>query len=302
MIGTLSQDVTTEKRADEKIKESEGSYRGLFNTLRQAIYILDKEGTFIDVNESAEVMYGYAREEFIGKTPEFISAPGKNDFVTVTEQIQNAFAGEPQQFEFWGLKKNHEIFLNDVRLCKGTYFGRDVLIATGTDITGRRNAEIAFQALVRSMVGITGFNSLKKITENIHSWLGAECFMIGEIQPDRQTVRVLSMFLDGKDVTGFSYALKGTPCENVAEKGFCLYPDNAIELFPDSKDLAELNIRGYIGTPPTELRGTGDWDPLCTFPEPRESHAFNAGDNEYYRDKSCRGNRTQAGGGDDTGK
>ena len=26
-----------------------------------------------------------------------------------------------------------------------------------------------------------------------------ECVMVGEIQPDRETVRVLSMFLDGKE-------------------------------------------------------------------------------------------------------
>ncbi|MDP3565099.1 MAG: PAS domain S-box protein, partial [Methanoregula sp.] len=56
MIGTLNQDVTEQRHADEKIKESEASYRGLFNTVRQAIYILDPGGTFIDVNEGAEAM------------------------------------------------------------------------------------------------------------------------------------------------------------------------------------------------------------------------------------------------------
>jgi len=99
------------------------------------------------------------------------------------------------------------------------------------------------------MVGITGINSLWKIADNIGSWLGADCVMIGEIQPDRDTVKVLSMILDGKQVNDFTYHLRGTPCENVAEKGFCQYPDDAIRLFPESKDLAELNIRGYVGTP-----------------------------------------------------
>jgi len=73
--------------------------------------------------------------------------------------------------------------------------------------------------------------------------------MIGEIQPDNQTVNVLSMLLDKKEVTDFSYTLKGTPCEDVAEKGFCLYEDHVRQLFPESKDLVDLNIRGYIGTP-----------------------------------------------------
>jgi len=127
--------------SDAKLRESETSYRGLFNTIGQAIYILDPEGKFIDVNNGAEVMYGYAREEFMGKTPEFLSAPGKNDFAAVVEKIRTAFAGEPQEFEFWGLRKNKEIFPKDVRLYKGVYFGRDVIIAIGTDITGRKRAE-----------------------------------------------------------------------------------------------------------------------------------------------------------------
>ena len=138
MIGTLNQDVTEQKRADEKVRVSEASYRGLFNTVRQAIYILDHEGKFIDVNDGAEDMYGYARDEFVGRTPEFLSAPGKNDFTAVMGQIRKAFVGEQQQFEFWGLRKNGEIFPKDVRLYKGTYFGRDVVIAIGTDITERK--------------------------------------------------------------------------------------------------------------------------------------------------------------------
>jgi len=82
----------------------------LFNTVRQAIYILDSEGKFIDVNKGAEAMYGYTREEFAGKTPEFLSAPGRNDFPAVVGFLQKAFAGEPQEFEFWGLRKNGEVF------------------------------------------------------------------------------------------------------------------------------------------------------------------------------------------------
>jgi PAS domain S-box-containing protein len=109
--------------------------------------------------------------------------------------------------------------------------------------------------MIRSMVGTTGFNSLQKITENISSWLGAECVMVGEIQPDRQTVKVLSMLLDGKNIPDFTYSLKGTPCDNVAEKGFCIYPDNVTGLFPGDKDLVDLNIRGYIGTPLRNSQG-----------------------------------------------
>jgi PAS domain S-box-containing protein len=138
-------DITERWRAEEALRESEENYRGLFNTIQQAIYILNPDGTFVDVNEGAEAMYGYPREEFIGRTPEFLSAPGKNDLAAVMESIRKAFAGEPQLFEFWGLRKGGEIFPKDVSLYKGTYFGKDVIVAVGADITERKVAEEALR-------------------------------------------------------------------------------------------------------------------------------------------------------------
>jgi PAS domain S-box-containing protein len=117
------------------------------------------------------------------------------------------------------------------------------------DITERTVMQSALQAVVGSMVGTTGLNSLQKIVETVSSWLGVDCVMVGEIQPDGDTVKVLSMILDGKQVNDFIYHLKGTPCENVAEKGFCHYPDDSVRLFPGAKDIIDLNIQGYVGTP-----------------------------------------------------
>ena len=134
-------DITKERESQETIKASERSYRGLFNSISQAIYIHDKEGRFLDVNEGAVLMYGYPREFFIGKTPEVLSAPGKNDLNEVKQRLQKAFFGEPQEFEFWGIRSNGEVFPKDVTLNKGTYFGQDVIIAIGQDITLRKRAE-----------------------------------------------------------------------------------------------------------------------------------------------------------------
>jgi PAS domain S-box-containing protein len=123
------------------LQASESSYRGLFNTIRLAIYIQDAEGRFLDVNDGAVAMYGYARDEFIGQTPDFLSAPDRNNLALVQEKISRAFAGEPQQFEFWGRRKNGEIFPKDVRLYRGSYSGRAVLIAIAADITESKQFE-----------------------------------------------------------------------------------------------------------------------------------------------------------------
>ena len=88
------------KNTKNALELSELSYRNLFNTIEDAIYVQDETGSFVDVNDGATKMYGYTRDEFIGKTPEFLSAEGKNDLNLLKEKLAEAFKGKPQNFEF----------------------------------------------------------------------------------------------------------------------------------------------------------------------------------------------------------
>ena len=135
----------TEKRA------SESSYKELFNAVKQAIYIQDLDGRFLDVNDGALEIYGYQKEDFLGKTPEFLSAPGLNNLEDLGRYITEAINGLPQRFEFWGKKKNGDVFLKDMSLVTSNYFGRKVLIATAIDITARKDAEIETQRLLNNL-------------------------------------------------------------------------------------------------------------------------------------------------------
>lgn len=135
------QDITSEQNALKSLEISEKSFKGLFNSISIAIYLLDKEGKFVDVNQGAVEMYGYPREEFLGKTPEFLSAPGLNDMEATVNQIIKAHGGEAQRFNYWGLRKNGEIFPKDVRLYKGTFFNDDIVIALGIDLTEQKRTK-----------------------------------------------------------------------------------------------------------------------------------------------------------------
>lgn len=134
-------DITSKHQAQEALGEIARAYRGLFDSVSDAIYIQDESGRFLDVNLGVEKMYGYPRDYFLGKTPEFLSAPNRNNMEEVTKAIDRAFAGEPQQIEFWGLRSNGEIFPKDVHLYKGEYFGQAVVFAIARDITDQRKTQ-----------------------------------------------------------------------------------------------------------------------------------------------------------------
>lgn len=95
-------------------------------------------------------MYGYAREEFLGRTPDFLSAPGKNDPEKLRRDLEAAFAGETRVFEWWGRRKNGEVFPKEVVLNRAVYFGQEVVVASAREITAeRRAAEEAARAARR---------------------------------------------------------------------------------------------------------------------------------------------------------
>jgi PAS domain S-box-containing protein len=143
----LAHDRTEQLSAERALRESESSYSSLFRSVAEAIYIQDEAGRFLDVNDGAMAMYGYPRERFLGETPEFLSAPGRNDLATVAAGIGRALAGEPQRFEFWGRRANGEVFPKEVRLFPGTFRGRPAVMALAQDISERRRAESELRLL-----------------------------------------------------------------------------------------------------------------------------------------------------------
>lgn len=129
------------RQKEEELRLSQATYLGIINSVSEAIYLQDEEGRFLEVNRAAEKIYGFERDYFIGKTPEFLSAPGMNNLSAVAEAIKKTLNGEPQMFQFWGVKKDGTVFPKDVSLSPGTFFGKKAIIAVARDITERKHAE-----------------------------------------------------------------------------------------------------------------------------------------------------------------
>ena len=138
-------DVTELKKTEAALTESEASYIGLFNTFKDPVFIVGRDGKLRNANRGAIEMFGYPLEFFIGKTFDALSAPGFNDLAHIHEHITRASGGDVRMFEFRGRRSSGETFPLEVRLYTGMYFGQDVVIAIGADITERKKAEAALQ-------------------------------------------------------------------------------------------------------------------------------------------------------------
>ena len=134
-----------------KLRSSEVKYRQLVENANSMIVQLDSEGKITFFNEFAETFFGYAEAEIIGKSAIGTIIPKTNLSESDLAAIIRDFLAQPEksfQNEYENICRNGErvwiAWTNKPLLdAKGNLAG---LLCIGTDISDRKQAEIALQA------------------------------------------------------------------------------------------------------------------------------------------------------------
>lgn len=77
--------------------------------------------------------------------------------------------------------------------------------------------------------------------------LGADCFVVGRLNPFSNIMRTMKFVLDGAIIDNVVYSLDGTPCEITINDGVCIHRENVADDYPRDKELKDLNIHSYAG-------------------------------------------------------
>lgn len=134
------------KQAESALKESESKYRALVEASQDAIWSVDESGCYTFVNPAVQRIYGYAPDEFIGRTIADFAPPDDRD------RLRAQFDGLLTEKTFFQQELVHQtregkpIHLLFSGIVRRNYEGY-ILGATGTatDITDRKHAEIELQ-------------------------------------------------------------------------------------------------------------------------------------------------------------
>ncbi len=244
-------DVTERKHTEDILQEKSTELRQILSNMNKAFIIwhsvFDERGRYISFrfgyfNDIYANITGLHYDDVQGKDVFDIWPDTELSWVDVYGKV--AITGIPFEFEMYHQSTKGWYHCNAYRPTKSP----DQVCVIFDDITEQKASRLAYETLVKSMIGSTGMHALHKITENVYSWLKADCVYIGEISPDGEHVKILSMLFEEKVIHNFSFSLKGTPSAEVIEKGFSIFPDNIKTLFPGDKILQKLNFRGYMGT------------------------------------------------------
>ncbi len=96
--------------ADRRLKESELWMSGLFNALEESVIIVTLDRIVKDTNRATERIFGYRKEEIIGKTTEIVHVDQAH-YAEFGRRVSKAFdTGQSAEFEFELKRKNGEIF------------------------------------------------------------------------------------------------------------------------------------------------------------------------------------------------
>jgi PAS domain S-box-containing protein len=126
------------KQSENALRESQERYRVLFETAKDAIFVSDETGRFVDVNQAACEFLGYSREELLKLSPKEIDADpiGYDAFIKVRDGLADKISFEINQIKKDGTHLPVEI--------TGSFFnekGQQRALAIARDITGRKLSE-----------------------------------------------------------------------------------------------------------------------------------------------------------------
>lgn len=141
LSGTI-QDITGRKRAETALRESEERYRLTVESLHEGLYTT-KDGVFVNVNDAICRIFGYPRDELIGRPAWELAVP------EIRDRIRSAFGAMARERRFDAmmvecLTKDGERIIAEVRLSGFLPTGEAFGIVL--DITDRVQAETALRA------------------------------------------------------------------------------------------------------------------------------------------------------------
>lgn len=127
------------ERAEEALRERERRLRDIFDSIQDAVFILDLEGRFIEANETACRALGYSRTELLKMPPIEIDEEGQARMVP--QRLQRLRSEGRLIFETVHRRKDGSVFPVEVHCKVFEYEKREAILSIARDITERRRMQ-----------------------------------------------------------------------------------------------------------------------------------------------------------------
>jgi PAS domain S-box-containing protein len=135
------------------------------------------------------------------------------------------------------------------------------------------NEDATIRAILEGTATETGERFFSALVDSLAKALGTYSSWVTEYIEESHKLRSLAFWVDGRPEDNFEIDIAGTPCNAVIQSARMVhYPDNMMNLFPDSPTIREFSAVSYMGVPLLDSKGKilGNLAVLDNRPMPEE--------------------------------
>jgi two-component system cell cycle sensor histidine kinase/response regulator CckA len=253
-------DVTDRELTRQALESSEQQYKHLFEGVNDAIVVFESAGEIIlEVNQKACEMYGFTREELVGKSLKEITKDIRKGEETIDKALREGGLKNYETTHYTKLGTPIEVLSNASVI---DFKGHRALLSINRDITERRRAEKVEGALYRISRAANATRNLPELFQAIHT-IVAELIYAKNLYValyDRETdLLSFSYFVDECDEWGPPRKPEKGLTEHVLRTGEPLLVSQ--ELFEELVAAGEVELIGqpsvdWLGVPLKGKDGT----------------------------------------------
>ena len=198
----VARDISARKQAEAALRESETRYRELLEGIDDIIFVHDKDGNLLDVNESACRMLGYTRAELLAMKVTDLDAPeyAAGFAERLTQQLASGGMNNIRGSQIAKDGRRIEIDVNTKMI---TYQGQPAVLALVRDITARQAVEQAlfesearYRELFESLADPVYVHDQEAYILDVNA---ATCHILGYARAELLTMKVTDL-----DAPGYS--------------------------------------------------------------------------------------------------
>ena len=136
-IAGAARDVTEQKRTEQRLLKSEKGFRDLFDSITDLIYTQDLDGRFINVNRGMCNVFGYERDELIGRPASDFMEPKMRPFFETGYLEPIKTKGRQEGITSYFAKNGDKIYIDYHSSLIDPDDGAPHISGTGRDVTGQ---------------------------------------------------------------------------------------------------------------------------------------------------------------------
>ena len=152
LIQCVIRDITERKRAEKELRTSENRYRHLFKNSPFSIFLINYKGIIVDSNPAIYQLFGYEKEELIGKEFSKLSIIEPKYLLLVRESLRNVKIGDSLTFLDIKMEKKDKSFIwANINASLIKIESESFIQIIAKDITEQKEAELARKRAIEDL-------------------------------------------------------------------------------------------------------------------------------------------------------